>query len=224
METAKSVMFASSEVKIRGEYIEARPYAWGRTVKAARPLAAVLRAGVENVKYANDVIYNLNHQNYEVFTHQLAVILSDIMEEAGDELIQLLRLSVNKSSEWIKSLTLQEFCDLLVEVYKVNEPFFKRLFVKEAAEEKQKPKQDSLTAEQAAALLVEYGHAYQDVLDLYSPEQVMLFLERIVERELYKKADNAEAVLLGIGGSFTSKPEKITGLLQQMKGGVRHGK
>lgn len=222
METAKSVMFTSSEVKIRGEYIEVRPYAWGRTVKAARPLAAVLRAGVENVKYANDVIYNLNHQNYEVFTHQLAVILSDIMEEAGDELIQLLRLSVNKSSEWIKSLTLQEFCDLLVEVYKVNEPFFKRLFVKEAAEEKQK--KDSLTAEQAATLLVEYGHAYQDVLDLYSPDQVMLFLERIVERELYKKADSAEAVLLGIGGSFTSKPEKITGLLQQMKGGVRHGK
>lgn len=223
METAKSVMFASSEVKIGGEYIEVRPYAWGRTVKAARPLAAVLKAGVENVKYANDVIYNLNHQNYEVFTHQLAVILSDIMEEAGDELIQLLRLSVNKSSEWIKSLTLQEFCDLLVEVYKVNEPFFKRLFVKEAAAE-EKQKKDSLTAEQAATLLVEYGHAYQDVLDLYSPDQVMLFLERIVERELYKKADNAEAVLLGIGGSFTSKPEKITGLLQQMKGGVRHGK
>lgn len=220
MESQNNVMFAADAIKIRGEFIEVRPYAWGRTVKAAKPLSAVIKAGAGNAKYINDILYNLNHQNKEVFAHQLAVILDDIMDQAGDELIELIRLSVNKSPKWVRSLTLQEFFDVVVMVYKINEPFFKSLFVKKT-EEKSK---DGITAEQAATFLVEYGHLYDDVLDKYTLDQVVMFLQNIIAREQYKKADNAESVMLGIGGSFASKPDKVTKLLQEMKGGVHHGK
>lgn len=222
-EDKNKILFSSQEIQIAGDFIKINPYPWGKMNNIAQPLSKVLKSGIKQVKYINDLLYNLNHKNHEVFTYQLTIILNDIMEDAGDELIRLIQLSVNKPTNWIKALSLSDFANLVIVVYKVNEKFFKSLFDKK---ENAEYDNDSLGLDEILTVLIEYGHKYEDIMNQYTIDQIHIFIEGAFKRDMYKQGNEAEAVMLAIGGCFAKDDKKVLKIIDELKGkrGVNHGK
>lgn len=211
------ILYPHGEVVVAGEYIEVMEYPWGKTMKAARPLSKVLKASVNQVKYLNDLLFNLNHNNHEVFTYQLVLVLGDIMDEAGDDLIRLVRLSVNKSTAWIKSLPLSDFLTLLTEVYRINQSFFHKIFEKQDPENKQ----DSAGVKRVLLTLSEYGYTAEKLLNKYTVGQIAMLFEATTQRDMYKQAVQAEATMLAIGGCFGSGQKQVSKVLNELKGSAK---
>lgn len=99
METVKSVMFASSEVKIRGEYIEVRPYAFRECY--------ILAKLIENA--------NLDFQ-YE-----------ELVERVW-EFPLLISASLNRAEKWMNDLDETDKRKIAEAVVDVNQTFFQKCF------------------------------------------------------------------------------------------------
>lgn len=123
--TELDVLMAGSEVEVRGEKVQIKPYNWVTTIKMADPFRTVVQAVVNN----SDRVAGITNVQDTTSTQQIFAVLGIVADlEDADKIIDavttLIASSIGKDKEYVQELDIDEVIELGIEVFKVNRDFF----------------------------------------------------------------------------------------------------
>lgn len=126
------ILFAEKEVEIGGETITVKPYSWAQSMRAVRPLSALLTYAVQHADEVEALLKTTEDDNALLGKLQtLGVVLKpEEIESLVDALTDLMQLALGKPRRYVENLMLDEALTLGIAIYEVNESFFKKRLAK----------------------------------------------------------------------------------------------
>lgn len=126
------ILFAEKEVEIGGETITVKPYSWAQSMRAVRPLSALLTYTVQHADEVEALLKTTEDDNALLGKLQtLGVVLKpEEIELLVDALTDLMQLALGKPRRYVENLMLDEALALGIAIYEVNESFFKKRLAK----------------------------------------------------------------------------------------------
>lgn len=131
-------------VEVQGESLVIKPYTFGQIAKVSKLAYPIIAALVDTGLLRSDTVDGKTH--FSVANDWMLRIV-EIMGIGGEDLLQLVALSVGKPRVWLDSIQLDEGVSITQSVIEVNSDFFaKRILPKLPAKATESPASDGDTS------------------------------------------------------------------------------